>query len=153
MGRLNLKKKLKNCPEGTKLYSTIYGVVEFIKVDEGESLPITLKAVSKTSDKSWYVKYSSEGMYSVGFNGECTLFPDKNQRDWSKFRAPIPDKALIWFWDNNFKSQRVLGFYDKKYNTAFDVSGIRNGSQYDNYELFEGDEPEWVEKAREMLDD
>lgn len=153
MKKFDLRNKLKNCPQGTKLYSTIYGIVEFVSIDEGESLPIKIKAYPKTTGKSWYVRLSWEGLYSVGFDGECTLFPDKNQRDWDKFEPPIPDKALIWFWDNDFKSQRVLGFYDGKYNTAFDICGIRNGSRYDNYELFEGDEPEWVEKAREMLDD
>lgn len=36
------------------------------------------------------VNYAEDGRSSCIFDGECTLFPSKDQRDWSKFRR---------FWD------------------------------------------------------
>lgn len=31
---------------------------------------------------------TKDGRYDCIYNGECTLFPSKDQRDWSKFTAP-----------------------------------------------------------------
>ena len=33
---------------------------------------------------------SKEGIYALDYDGKCTLFPDRDQRDWSKFER---------FWD------------------------------------------------------
>ena len=79
---IDLTKILKNCPKGTKFYSTIFGEVEFLGFYEDEGYKITIK---KNFDIAYITK---DGRYLSGFNGECTLFPSKDQRDWSKFTAP-----------------------------------------------------------------
>ena len=80
---IDLTKILKDCPEGTKLYSTIFGDVTFYCIDKIAEYPIILTTgiVSRCS-------ISANGKYYVEFGGECTLFPSKDQRDWSKFTAP-----------------------------------------------------------------
>ena len=78
---LNLVEVLKDCPEGTKLYSPLYGDVELVKVHlHDENLPIEVKTMSNTFDC-----FSKEGIMFPDFNGECILFPSREQRDWSKF--------------------------------------------------------------------
>ena len=79
---IDLTKILKDCPKGTKFYSTIFGEVEFSGFYEDEGYAITIK---RNFDIAYITK---DGRYLSGFNGECTLFPSKDQRDWSKFTAP-----------------------------------------------------------------
>lgn len=77
---LNLVEILKDCPRGTKLYSTIFGEVIFdnVSIDRSHPIVIRLKDGSRKS-------FSAEGKLYIMYDGECTLFPSKNQRDWSKF--------------------------------------------------------------------
>ena len=78
---LNLVEILKYCPEGTKLYSPVYGDVELVKVHlHDENLPIEVKLQCNTFDC-----FSKDGRIFTEFNGECILFPSREQRDWSKF--------------------------------------------------------------------
>lgn len=80
---LNLVEILKNCPKGTKLYSTIYGDVELIRVNQNDDVyyPIEIK-LSDNSINS----VTTDGRWCEYYNGECVLFPSKEQRDWSKFK-------------------------------------------------------------------
>ena len=77
---LNLVEILKDCPSGTKLYSTVFGYVEFEHVNISAKHPIVIR-LKDGSRKS----FSAEGKLYIMYDGECTLFPSKNQRDWSKF--------------------------------------------------------------------
>ena len=77
---LNLVEILKDCPRGTKLYSTIFGEAIFDNVAIGKTHPIVIR-LKDGSRKS----FSAEGKLYIMYDGECTLFPSKNQRDWSKF--------------------------------------------------------------------
>ena len=82
---LNLVEILKDCPVGTKLYSTIYGDVEFVKVSNRLEYPIEVKRRFNSIGS-----FTNDGRAFAGYDGECTLFPSRNQRDWSKFK---PKKA------------------------------------------------------------
>lgn len=106
---LNLVEILKDCPKLTKLYSTIFGEVEFIECDNLYQI-IVIKETK-------YYCFTSEGVFifkGIKYNtGECTLFPSKDQRDWSKFKVKKPkfdpktlqpfDKVLVR--DNNDNSE------------------------------------------------
>lgn len=79
---IDLTKILKDCPKGTKLYSTIFGEVEFNKIEESNYPIVFIKADGGN------FKTTANGKHYESYNGECTLFPSKDQRDWSKFSAP-----------------------------------------------------------------
>lgn len=82
---LNLVEILKNCPKGTKLYSTIYGDVELGEVRLNDNAyPIEIK-IGEGSDM--ICDTTNDGRLLDEFPGECTLFPSKDQRDWSKFKV------------------------------------------------------------------
>lgn len=81
--KLNLVELLKDCPKGTKFYSTIYGDVYFECIDLSYHYPVILK----TPDGG-IADVTSGGLYYSEFNGECTLFPSREQRDWSKWHLP-----------------------------------------------------------------
>ena len=85
---LNLAKILKDCPKGTKLYSTIYGDVELVRVYlDDDTYPIEIK-IGEGSDM--ICDTTNDGRLLDDFPGECTLFPSKDQRDWSKFKTKKP---------------------------------------------------------------
>ena len=78
---LNLVEILKDCPKGTKLYSTIFGEVEFGFIEDHSTYPIVLMV----NGGRGYL--TSEGKLYNQFDGECTLFPSREERDWSKFKT------------------------------------------------------------------
>ena len=82
---LNLVEILKDCPKGTKLYSTILGEVKLYKVKDNNTYPIGIE--DKEGAQSWL---TSNGKFMERFDGECILFPSREQRDWSKFKPKKP---------------------------------------------------------------
>ena len=95
---IDLTKILKDCPSGAKLYSTIYGYVTFCYIDKNAEYPIIL-----TVEGGCYGSVSADGRNYVEFDGECTLFPSKEQRDWSKFIAP-------WYKKDKFDPKTLKPF-------------------------------------------
>ena len=79
---LNLVEILKDCPEGTKLYSPVYGDVELVEVrlNSSSDFPIEVRLSNNSLEG-----FTLDGRLNEDFNGECMLFPSKDQRDWSKF--------------------------------------------------------------------
>ena len=96
--KLNLVEVLKNCPSGIKLYSTIYGEVTFLYIDDDLSYPIVFERNDENTET-----VTSDGMFLKGYDGECTLFPSINQRDWSKFTAP-------WYKKEKFDPKTLRPF-------------------------------------------
>ena len=84
---LNLVEILKDCPKGTKLYSTTYGDVELIRVNQNDDVDYPIEI--KLSDDS-INSVTTDGRLCEYYNGECVLFPSKDQRDWSKFKTKKP---------------------------------------------------------------
>lgn len=80
---MNIAKILKNCPKGTKLYSSLYGEVELVKVKENDIYPIV---VSCLEFENQIEKFNKDGKKLIAHK-EPTLFPSRDQRDWSKFGA------------------------------------------------------------------
>ena len=80
---LNLVEILKDCPKGTKLYSTVCGDVELVGVCPNDDVyPIGVKKPNYISTDY----FTKDGRVYKECDGECTLFPSREQRDWSKFK-------------------------------------------------------------------
>ena len=81
---LNLVEILKDCPKGTTLYSIAYGNVRFEKIlPQAKQHPIIVRIDEYVTES-----FSADGKMYFGYDGECALFPSREQRDWSKFTAP-----------------------------------------------------------------
>ena len=119
---------LKNCPRDTKLYCTFLGDVLFSKIEDN-------KIFIHTS----YTVYSfySDGKFT--YEGECVLFPSREQRDWSKFKVPIKkfdpkdfkpfDKVLLRD-DDGFKwyptfLEKILKEPSGKYSAVELINGCK----------------------------
>ena len=111
---INLVEILKDCPKGTKLYSTVFGEVEFVKIYQNNSVDFIIEI--KLNDNS-IDSVTSDGRYFLDFAGECTLFPSKDQRDWSKFSAPWYKKER--FDPNTLKPFDKVLMRDDKVSTCW----------------------------------
>lgn len=78
---MNIAEILKDCPKGTKLYSSLYGEVELVKVKDNDIYPIV---VSCLEFENYIMKFDKDGK-NMTAHKEPTLFPSKTQRDWNKF--------------------------------------------------------------------
>ena len=120
---IDLTKILKYCPVGWQFWSSVYGDVEFIGIyskpvlcnprpreDEwlGQEIHDSEHPILFDAD-GFEHRVSSRGEMIKGC-GECTFFPSRDQRDWSKFTAP-------WY-----KKER----FDPKTLKAFDRVLVRN---------------------------
>lgn len=81
---LNLVEILKDCPKGTKLYSPVFGEVKF------ESINDIIGPIIVTTNTGNAEYFTADGKMYTYYNGECLLFPSKDQRDWSKFKPTMP---------------------------------------------------------------
>lgn len=87
---IDLTKILRDCPKGWKLWSPIFGKIEFYSIVEKARYPIML------SCKKGIIWFSKDGLFDIENEGaECVIFPSKEQRDWSKFTAPWYNKESI----------------------------------------------------------
>ena len=96
---IDLTKILKDCPKGTVLYSTIYGDVILVEVQNSGRFPIKYRKRGGTCNS-----VTAQGLFSLE-GGECVLFPSKDQRDWGKFTAP-------WLKKERF-DPKTLHHYDR----------------------------------------
>lgn len=106
--KINLCEILKDCPKGTILYSPLAGEVEFYDIEWNGNLPIRVMLKGDLNATFWFTK---DGRHYDYPDGECTLFPSKDQRDWSKFKCPKSkfdpktlkafDKVLVRDKDND----------------------------------------------------
>lgn len=114
--KVDLTKILKNCPKGWKFYSSVYGEVEFKTItlqrmiyrfefdppqhylSDYEEDPYPIKFYAQNN-----VFYVSSAGEHINGKGECTFFPSKDQRDWSKFSAP-------WYKKEKFDPKTLKPF-------------------------------------------
>ena len=89
---IDLTHILKDCPKGTKFYSSIHGELLYSCMYLSSSAskitfikPDSTSMVDSTTPIT--VNFYRDGRYYPN-QGECTIFPSKDQRDWSKFTAP-----------------------------------------------------------------
>lgn len=83
---LNLVEILKDCPKGTKLYTPISGEVYLNRVYcNNDYYPIDVSC--DISGNGIELSFAKDGRYYTECeDGECILFPSRDQRDWSKFK-------------------------------------------------------------------
>ena len=110
---IDLTKILKDCPMGWKFYSIVYGDVEFVEIYR--------KPVLRPREDEWLGQEIRDSEHPILFDangfehrvssrgemikgcGECTFFPSRDQRDWSKFTAP-------WYKKDKFDPKTLKAF-------------------------------------------
>lgn len=127
MEKLDLVQILKDCPKDTKLYSPIFGNVKFDRFSTDDKFPIVVTYIDDygiTSNES----FTKEGFYySKLSNAECTLFPSKECRDWSKFKQTrqkfqAGDHVI---WENTGGGNILFGVLDYVNDTHCRVTALK----------------------------
>ena len=120
---IDLTKILKDCPKDTKLYCSLYGEVLFEGIITGKYnhfIEVYVKVLNSL------IMFTYNGRYFS--NGECVLFPSKDQRDWNKFTAPWYkkdkfdpstlkpfDKVLVQISRDDIWSVDFFSYYNDEY--------------------------------------
>ena len=81
----NIAEILKDCPEGTKLYSPMCGECTLSEVTD-----YTIRVLDSNAN---YYNFYFNGYYIK--SGECLLFPSKENRDWDMF-FPFKDGDVLY---------------------------------------------------------
>ena len=128
---IDLTKILKDCPKGTRFYSTVFGEVSFIEVYPDDMFPIIIRY-----NKRYVTNLTAGGKLKIECDGECILFPSKDQRDWSKFVAPWYNKEenLI---KPKFKVGDIIRHKGADKGDVYEISKVYN----DSYGLFGSSRP------------
>lgn len=79
MKEINIAEILNDCPKGTRLYSPMWGECTLREVHADGAIEVLF-------GRSHVSLFLSNGKYSQ--TGEVVLFPSKDNRDWSTFKAP-----------------------------------------------------------------
>ena len=123
---INLCQILKDCPKGTKLWSPIWGDITFETINAFDGLVYVLK------HKGVHIILNN-GKFDA--DGECIIFPSKDQRDWSKFKAPIKrfnpeefkpfDKVLLRIDERDIWQPDFFGYKDGNCITCVTYGNVR----------------------------
>lgn len=117
MNKINIAEIIKNFPQGTKLYSPLFGKVEFYGIEVDVSSTIFV-----TDENKVLRDFSKEGHYCLGYtNAECLLFPSSEMRDWRRFfkKGDVLYSPIL----------EMFAIFDSWYRedyTCFDASIIHN---------------------------
>ena len=110
---LNLLEILKDAPKGTRLYSTIWGDVELIEV-------LSHTVICKDNGgMEWNFEINGKLNAASSGNGECVLFPSKEQRDWSKFKIDLLIDTPVMVCTEHWYSDWVVRYYNTNNTTFF----------------------------------
>lgn len=127
---MNIAEILYECPRDTKLYSSLFGELSLLYVQPCSLYPIYCKVIRSGST----VSFTEDGKCNIT-DAEPTLFPSKEQRDWSEFG--VSDQATDQATDQKqetelkpFDKVLVRDFDDRKWVCDF-FEGIPTSSEYE----------------------
>ena len=156
---------MKNLKELEQKYLELGKEIEALKKQSTEKEEIKYPIYYKLKKLSLVVKFTGLRSGEVVVNSKHYNIGDKS----TTYRSHIDtdvwqqldvceetgffDGQLVWCWDNNDNTHvRQLRFYDVKYKCTYTGVGDKNGGEYDNYEPFEGNYPDWALEAFQTLE-
>lgn len=121
---INLVEILKDCPRGTKLYTPIAGEVKLdaVRPQKYRQVPHVISVIYNDNGSS--LLFTKEGLFLDLPNGECLLFPSKDQRDWSKFKCSKPkfDPKTLQPFDKVIVKDYSAGYWNCDFFSRIDDS-------------------------------
>ena len=154
---------MKNLKELEQKYLELGKEIEALKKQNTEKEKSIYPIYCRGKETNCVVKFESlsEGVYviqnefrDVGENTK-SLIRHTDTNSWQQLdvckKTGFFDGQLVWCWDNDDTHFRVLKFYDAKNKCTYQFDGTKNGSNYDNYEPFEGNYPDWALEAFKTL--
>lgn len=126
---LNLVELLKDCSKGTKFYSSYLGKDVFFKGIQDNYIECEYHSTIDSPFNST-IQFRKEGSFFK--DGECMIFPSKDQRDWNKWHRPFKDGDILafTFWRKpTIYIYRENGTHNTSYYAAY---SSENNKFYDD---------------------
>lgn len=110
---MNIAEILKDAPEGTKLFSPLFGEVELQSVSD-PMIEVRIEGAVST--------FYKDGRYYKSYpNSECLLFPSKDKRNWDNV-CFLKNKAPVMVSNNGY-NWKLRGFRDNHAAYLLDEDG------------------------------
>ena len=155
---------MKNLKELEQKYLELGKEIEALKKQNTEEEEIAYPIYYKLKKSSLVVKFTGLQSGEVVVNSKHYNIGDKSTtyrshtdtKTWQQLdvceKTGFFDGQLVWCWDNDDTHHRSLRFYKVKYKCTYQFDGTKDGHDYDNYEPFEGNYPDWALEAFQTLD-
>lgn len=155
---------MKNLKELEQKYLELGKEIEALKKQNTEEEEIAYPIYCKLKDSSLVVKFTglqsgevviNENEWNIG-ESSMALIKHTDKNEWQQLevckKTGFFDGQLVWCWDNTDSHIRFLKFYDAKNKCTYNYLGKYIGYNYNNYEPFEGNYPDWALKAFQTLE-
>ena len=155
---------MKNLKELEQKYLELGKEIEALKNQVTKKEEIKYPIYCKLKDSSLVVKFTGlrQGKTVVNntFNNvgnKSSVWQNHSETNiWQQLdvckKTGFFDGQLVWCWDNDDTHVKGLKFYDAKNECTYQFDGTEDGHNYDNYEPFEGNYPDWALKAFQTLE-
>ena len=155
---------MKNLKELEQKYLELGKEIEALKKQNIEKEEFTYPIYCKLKDSSLVVKFKGLRQGKTVVNNTFNNVGNKsyvwqNHTDtnaWQQLdvceETGFFDGQLVWCWDNDDTHVVTLRFYDAKNKCTYQFDGTEDGHDYDNYEPFEGNYPDWALDAFQTLE-
>lgn len=138
---LNISVILKDKPEGTKLWSPIFGNCKFSRLSGSGIIVFPIhNGFTSTEEKHFFVT----GQYTLA--GEVLLFPSKEMRDWEKFAWKKGDVLL----NDDGKFCIFESFAHSSYST-FKSKLIKHEGPFKKFDTFLADTKDWHKASDDVV--
>nr|DAR28977.1 MAG TPA: hypothetical protein [Crassvirales sp.] len=117
---INLIEKLRFRSKGTKLYSPLFGEVEYVGIRNNQIIVHTdyYRGKEQMTDEQAFNKY---GKYlTIYDNAECLLFPSKDNHDWNTF--PTIEERQLVMCSNNGINWELKSYYKDRIVKNIDLT-------------------------------
>ena len=154
---------MKNLKELEQKYLELGKEIEALKKQSKEE-EITYPIYCKLKDSSLVIKFTGLTIGELVIGNVYQKVGEKcnewikhtDAKYWQQLevceKTGFFDGQLVWCWDNDDTHVRTLRFYDVKNKCTYQFDGTEDGHDYDNYEPFEGNYPDWALKAFQTLE-
>lgn len=82
MNNIDLTQILKDCPKGTRFWTSTYGEVLFSSIENNLNFPLKFYV----KEYNGYIFLTKHGYHDKSEKGECIVFPSKDQRNWNVWK-------------------------------------------------------------------
>ena len=153
---------MKNLKELEQKYLELGKEIEALK-KQSEKEEFEYPIFCKLKDSSLVVKFKGLNQGKTPFHNTFNNVGNKssvwqNHTDtnaWQQLdvceKTGFFDGQLVWCWDNDDTHVVTLRFYDTKNKCTYQFDGTEDGHDYDNYEPFEGNYPDWALEALKLI--
>lgn len=110
---MNIVEIIKKAPKDHMYWCTLFGECKVETDDTDNAYPITIRL----KNDSYFI--TADGRYHKKYDGECVLFPSRDNRDWEAFERELMGITERW----RYELRRVFGKEELPLSTEIEIEG------------------------------